>query len=98
RYRTYYLDDDRKNASNKGKLKSSEGSTQIASLKNSAKFDFETTPVELSDSELKADWFDGKKSKAHDSIAGIWIRVMKDGEVVNEYTEPSGLKAKAEWK
>ena len=99
KYRVFYLDDDRNSSSHKGKLKSSEGTAQIAALKNSAKFTFETTPVSLSESQLKDGWIDGKKkAKAQDSVAGIWIKIFKNGEVAFEYAEPQSLKSKAEWK
>ena len=75
------------------------GSTAIANLKPGEKFTFDTVSVMLDKSTLKAGWTysDRSKSTVEDGVAGIWLRVVKDGAVVFEHIKPTTLKAKAQW-
>lgn len=95
-YRQYKLDDKLKGDV---KLKPISGSTTIASLRNGEKFKFDTTPVVVEKQELKAGWYytDGSKSKVKDALRGLWLRILKDGQVVFEYQNPPGLQSKASW-
>jgi hypothetical protein len=97
-YRIYKLDDS-PNAGAEKKLIATPGSVAIGSLKPGAKFTFETENVTLDKSTLKGGWTytDGSKSKVEDGVAGLWLRVMKDGAIVFEYMKPTALSARAKW-
>jgi hypothetical protein len=81
------------------KLLATPGTAAIASLKPGAKFTFDTQPVILNKSNLKGGWIynDNSKAKVEDGVAGIWLRVLKDGEIVAEFLKPPALKEKAKW-
>ena len=80
-------------------LKAIPGSEKIATLANSATFKFSTKEIDIDKDELKAGWTytSGSKSKIKDSLYGIWIKILKNNEVVAEYTNPPSLKTKVEW-
>lgn len=96
-YRIYKWDDSHTGAAEK--LVATPGSVTIGSLKPGAKFSFETENVVLNKSNLKAGWqyMDKSKAKVEDGVAGIWLRVLKDGAVVFEHVKPPTLKTKAKW-
>ena len=95
-YRQFKFDDDRKK---EGQLKPVPGETKIPALGNGAKFKFDTAPVTIEKQELKANWshMDGSKDKVKDALAGYWLRILKDGEVVFETQNPPALKDKVKW-
>jgi hypothetical protein len=96
-YRVYKRDDSRTGVAEK--LVATPGSKVIASLKPGEKFTFDTESVVLSKSTLKAGWTYTDKSKAtvEDGVAGLWLRIMKDGGVVFEHIKPTTLKTKVKW-
>jgi hypothetical protein len=96
-YRVYKVDESRH--STESKLLATPGSVAIASLKPGEKFTFNTEPVLLNSSSIKGGWVytDKGKSKVEDSVAGLWIRVMRGGAVVFEHIKPPTLKTKAAW-
>ena len=96
-YRVFLLDDERN--LKKPKLKAHPGTYTLPAMKNGEKHPFETQPVELKKSELKAGWYSssGLKEKVTDSVGGIWLKVKKDGEVVAEYMNPPSLKTRVKW-
>lgn len=82
------------------KLIATPGSTTIASLDANRKFTFETDSVEIKMSTLRSGWDwtgNNPKEKSEDEVVGIWIRVMRNGELVAEYMKPTTLKNKAKW-
>jgi hypothetical protein len=96
-YRVYKRDDSRTGAAEK--LLATPGSKVIASLKPGEKFTFDTESVVLNKSTLRAGWVysDKSKSTVEDGVAGLWLRIMKDGAVVFEHIKPTTLKTKAKW-
>ena len=96
-YRVYKWDDSRSGSAEK--LIATPGSVPIGSLKPGAKFAFDTENVVLNKTSLKAGWVytDKSKGKVEDGVAGLWLRIMKDGAVVAEHIKPPTLKTKAKW-
>jgi hypothetical protein len=95
-YRVFLLEDDSR--AKERKLKGAPGTHTIAALKNGEKHQFQTIPVEVNKSELKAGWsYTNRaiKEKVKDGLGGIWIRAKKDGAVVAEYVNPPALKQRA---
>jgi hypothetical protein len=94
-YRQFKLDDTLKGKN----LVSVPGSTKIDSIARGQRVSFDTTPLELEKFELRPDWFfaDGSKAKTKDRLAGLWLRVLRDGEIIFEFQEPSDLKKNAKW-
>lgn len=75
------------------------GKKEIEKLRNTEKFEFETESVDLNKTQLVGGWYygNGAKPRARASITGIWIRLLKDGAVIAEFTEPDNLKSKEKW-
>lgn len=75
------------------------GKKEIEKLRNTEKFEFDTESVDLNKTQLIGGWYygNGAKPRARASITGIWIRLLKDGAVIAEYTEPNNLKTKEKW-
>jgi hypothetical protein len=100
-YRCYKRDDKygADNSSSKLPLKPIPGSETIATLANAATYKFSTEEVKIQKDELKGGWvyLNGSKPKIKDSLYGIWIKVLKNGEVVCEYQNPPTLKSKVQW-
>jgi hypothetical protein len=93
-YRQYVLDDV---VSGKPKLKSHTGKTTIAAMTAGGKFTFDTDPVDLEREEMKANWSRSGKQKTKDTLSGLWLRIVKDGEVIYEFQSPPELKSKVKW-
>jgi hypothetical protein len=93
-YRQYVLDDV---ATGKPKLTSHASKTAIAALANGAKFKFDTAPVAIEKEELKANYSRAGKEKVKDTLSGLWLRIIKDGQTVHEFCSPPELKNKAKW-
>ena len=100
-YRNYRQQDSGKHTGARSKLPliAHPGTEKIEALTKSGIYKFTTKAVEIKKSELKANWFysDGTKDKVKDTLFGIWLRVLKDGEIVSEYFHPASLKSKTEW-
>ncbi|MDP9292503.1 MAG: hypothetical protein M3O82_09095 [Verrucomicrobiota bacterium] len=75
------------------------GKKEIEKLRNTEKFEFDTESVDLNKTQLIGGWYygNGAKPRARASITGIWIRLLKDGAVIAEYSEPANLKSKQKW-
>jgi hypothetical protein len=93
-YRQYVLDDV---ATGKPKLKSYPAKTTIAALPSGGKFKFDTTPVDIEKEEMKANYSRAGKEKVKDTLSGLWLRIMKDGQMIYEFQSPPDLKNKAKW-
>lgn len=74
-------------------LSSHPGRTKIESLRNLDKFTFQTDPVKLETSELKARWRyrDRAKRSISDGIAGLHMRILQDNQEVFSLTWPAGF-------
>ena len=95
-YRQFKFDDALRGSS---KLLGVAGSTSIAALGTGEKTTFETTPVEMEKLQLRPGWSysDEAKEKVKDRLAGLWLRVLREGEVVFEWQNPPDLKNTAKW-
>jgi uncharacterized protein affecting Mg2+/Co2+ transport len=94
-YRQFKFDDQLKGS----QLVGVAGATNLPALNTGQKFTFETTPVEIERFELRPGWVwtDESKQKVKDRLAGLWLRVLRDGEVVFEWQNPPDLKTNAKW-
>ena len=74
------------------------GTSNIASLKSHEKKSFTTDAVELKKANLVGNWIysSGAKPNAQDTLVGIAIRVLQNGQQFAEYANPPNL-AKEKW-
>lgn len=95
-YRQFKFDDALRGST---KLIGVAGSATLPALRTGEKFSFETTPIEIERLELRPDWtYSGDaKDKVKDRLAGLWIRIVRDGEIVFEWQNPTDLKNSAKW-
>ncbi|MDQ6623652.1 MAG: hypothetical protein M3Y86_09235 [Verrucomicrobiota bacterium] len=96
-YRQFKLNDKVVGGTN---LVASGGSTKIDTLRTGEKTTFETTPVEMERFALRPGWVfssDEAKEKTKDRMAGLWLRVLRDGELVFEWQSSPELKQSATW-
>lgn len=99
-YRMFMKDDSVRTKSTKIPLRKQEGTTLIDALANLAVFKFQTEVMEIETSLLDSGWTykdKGSKRQSKDSLYGIWLRVMKDGQMVAEFVNPPALKDKEKW-
>lgn len=75
------------------------GKKSLGTLENNGRANFETEPVTLKKSRLKADWeyTNGAKSKAKDEVTGVWVRVYSGSELITEFSQPPALKTQEKW-
>ena len=61
---------------------------------------FETNPFKLTKEELDAGWYwvGSEKSRLKDKVTGVWIRAYANGTLVGEYSNPTTVPKKKEWK
>jgi len=80
-----------------GSHKGSETLTDLASNRTAT---FETIPVKLSKEELDAGWYwvGSGGSRLKDKVTGVWIRAYSNGNLVGEYSNPTTVSKKKEWK
>lgn len=76
------------------------GKETLANLESNRPVTFETQPVQLAKSELDGNvyWTSGAKSRAKDSVAGLWIRAFAGDKLIGEYANPSTVTKKFDWK
>jgi hypothetical protein len=76
------------------------GNSPVNALKSRQKQVIETQDFTLSAEKLAPGWYypGGGKTNTRESVKGIWVRVYRDGELVNELISPSSLSAKEQWK
>jgi hypothetical protein len=74
------------------------GSVTVGSLQPHEKKTVTTEAVELSKAHLVGNWIysSGAKPNANDSLVGVWVRVMQNGQQFAEYANPSTL-LKEQW-
>ena len=76
------------------------GSEPLADLASNRSATFETKPLKLSKEELDAGWYwvGSGKSRFKDRVTGVWIRAYSNGNIVGEYSNPTTVSKKREWK
>jgi hypothetical protein len=72
------------------------GTQSIDVLSNRAPQTVTTNPITLNKENLVGRWHykNGGRIKAEDTVAGVWVRVTQNGQVVGEYANPSTIKSK----
>jgi hypothetical protein len=77
--------------------KGSETLTDLASYRTTT---FETKPLKLTKEELDAGWYwvGRGSSRTKDRVTGVWIRAYSNGNIVGEYSNPTTVSKKREWK
>jgi hypothetical protein len=61
---------------------------------------FKTIPLKLMKEELDSGWVyeSGGSGRWKDRVTGVWIRAYANGEIVGEYSNPTTIAKKREWK
>ena len=79
---------------------SHKGSETLTDLASNRTVTFETIPVKLTKEELDAGWYcvGGSSSRLKDKVPGVWIRAYSNGNLVGEYSNPTTVSKKREWK
>jgi len=73
------------------------GSKPVATLTRQAPQTVNTDEVSLTTENLSGNYIfsDGGRVKAEDTIAGVWVRVSQDGQVIGEYAAPPSITKQA---
>jgi hypothetical protein len=81
------------------RLQRKSGTVAIPEIAGGAKTTFRTNPVDLKKAVLNGNYYfaNGAKSKAEDSLSGIWVRIYQNGALFAEYVRPSSLSSKEKW-
>ena len=66
-------------------------------MPSGGKFRFDTTAFEIEKEEMKANWSRAGKDKVKDTLSGLRLRIMKDGQMLYEFQSPADLKNKVKW-
>jgi hypothetical protein len=76
------------------------GSETLPDLASNRTTTFETKPFKLEKEELDAGWYwtGSGKSRVKDRVTGVWIRAYSNGNLVGEYSNPTTVQKKREWK
>ena len=76
------------------------GSQTLSDLASNRTATFETNPFKLTKEELDAGWYwtSGASSRLKDKVTGVWIRAYSNGSLVGEYSNPTTVPKKKEWK
>jgi hypothetical protein len=83
--------------------KTKTGTYSIDKIASLGKTSFDTDSVTLSKSALVGpmggySYFgNGAKSSVADTLAGLWVRIYKDGNLFAEYSYPAGLTSSETW-
>lgn len=72
------------------------GTEAIELLNNRAPQSVMTSDFTLHKGSLGGGWTynNGGRTKAEDTVVGVWVRVMQDGQLVAEYANPSSCKSR----
>lgn len=70
------------------------GTETVAALARQGSTVLTTKEVQLNHSNLTAGWYyaNGARTKAEDSVVGVWIRVSENGQMIGEYMSPPTVK------
>ena len=76
------------------------GSETLTDLASNRPATFETKPFKLTKEELDAGWYwvGSGSSRTKDRVTGVWIRAYSNGKIVGEYSNPTTVSKKSEWK
>jgi hypothetical protein len=76
------------------------GAAPLKALKVREKQTVETKDFALASESLAPGWIfeNGGKVRTRESVKGIWVRLYRDGQLVNELVSPSSIAAKEEWR
>ncbi|MEO0508894.1 MAG: hypothetical protein AAF065_03415 [Verrucomicrobiota bacterium] len=85
---------------NQGELKREFGNFDLARLEPDGTTNHLTEKFRMQKSQLKQGWYyiNGGDYKAEDELAGCWVRVYKDGEMLREVSLPASVARNEEWK
>jgi hypothetical protein len=74
------------------------GSTTV-DIKSREKKSFTTEPMDITKSQLAGGvtWGSGARPRANETLEGIWLRIYKDGELLNETVRPQNLATRQTW-
>jgi hypothetical protein len=72
------------------------GSQAVDVLNNREPQSVVTTDFTLHKGSLGGGWTynNGGRIKAEDSVAGVWVRISQDGQLIAEYANPSSVKSR----
>jgi hypothetical protein len=72
------------------------GSQTIDVLSNHAPQTITTSAITLNKENLVGSWHykNGGRIRAEDTVAGVWVRVSQNGQVVAEYANPANVKTR----
>ncbi|MGE9292844.1 MAG: hypothetical protein ACQKBW_04465 [Puniceicoccales bacterium] len=75
------------------------GSLTIPMLKSRNDFECDSAKVSMRSFDLRSgwSWLGGGKDESEDKLEGIWIRVYYQGELIEDWSNPSSLKEKYKW-
>lgn len=76
------------------------GTETLTDLQSNRAATFETKPLKLTKEELDAGWYwvGSGSSRVKDKVTGVWIRAYSNGALVGEYSNPTTISKKREWK
>jgi len=83
--------------------KTKTGTYSIDKIESMGKTSFDTASITLTKSSLVGpvggyEYFgNGAKSSVADTLAGLWVRIYKDGNMVGEFAYPAGLSSSETW-
>ncbi len=99
KYRVFYKDQEA-GSTGDGILRSQNGSEKFPLVGAQAAVTLTTKPFQLTTEQLDGNWYygSGAGNKSSDRVAGIWIRVYINGQLSQEFCNPSTISRKADWK
>ncbi|MBN8708591.1 MAG: hypothetical protein BGO12_18545 [Verrucomicrobia bacterium 61-8] len=99
KYRVFYKDQEA-GATGDGVLRSQNGSEKFPLVGAQATVTLSTKPFQLTTEQLDGNWYydSGSGNKSSDRVAGIWVRVYINGQLSQEFCNPSTISRKADWK
>jgi len=99
KYRVFYKDQEA-GATGDGVLRSQNGSEKFPLVGAQSTFTLSTKPIQLTTEQLDGNWYydSGSGNKSSDRVAGIWVRVYINGQLSQEFCNPSTISRKADWK
>lgn len=98
-YRLFFVDDVLKADRDELPLKRKSGRAALATLAAGASAEVKTALVTLQIVQLKPGhrYSGTTKRRVEDSLAGIWVRVARQGEVLHEFASPTTLMKSENW-
>lgn len=99
KYMIFYLDP-KPGMDNKPVELSIKGTEAVGNLEPQRSVTFNSSPVKLTTEELDGGWYypSGGGNRARDKVSGVWIRAFANGKIIGEYSNPTTVSKKNEWK